>query len=256
MGFVFGVLFLFLNATTAFAEKAIQKTTVTVQIVLAVDVSASVDEDEYALQKQGIVDALLSHELSQLVDSCNEWGVGVTYIEWSGDTRDSVVQQVVPWTHIMNGEDFKHFVDRLQRASRSSIGQTDVGLSLEFSETLIASSPFDALRTVVSVSGDGVQNVTPRNKFEYGSTQSYVANIEAARDRLVAKGVIINTITIGDDFVQTSSVERGQATSLEEYFSMYVRGGPASFNLKAENYQHYSEMIKKQILRLVNNCIS
>lgn len=250
--FLFGVFFLIFSSANSWADKI----PVTVQLVIAVDVSNSVNEDEYKLQKEGIAQALVSPVFANLIDSCNNLGVGITYVEWSGDLSDDVVQQVIPWTYLASKEDFQKFSQQLLQAPRSSEGLTDVGLSLEFAERLLEISPFEAYRTVVSVSGDGIQNVSPRHQVDPRYKESYVANIIAARHRLVTKGAVVNAIVIGDEFVNPYSNARGLATSLTDYFERYVRGGEGSFNLKAESFQQYSEMIKKQLTFLMNNCVS
>ncbi|MEO0336991.1 MAG: DUF1194 domain-containing protein, partial [Pseudomonadota bacterium] len=129
------------------------------QLVIAVDTSFSVKDDEYQTQKEGVVAAFSDPQIISLMRACNSRGVAVTYVEWSGSQAgEHQVYQVVPWTLISTENDIYEFQKALLAFSRTSAGETDLVSALLYAGSLLQNSPYRSSRKIISVSGDGEQS--------------------------------------------------------------------------------------------------
>ncbi len=252
LGSLVSFLITFSLTTPAFAQGApIQ---VDMVLVLAVDVSDSVDDAEYILQKRGIVEALLNKEFKNTLEQCNDSGIAVTYLEWSGDNSNSGQSaQLVGWTLLKNGNDLRRFSDQVMAAQRLTNAATDIEISLLSSEALIEeNAPYASASKVILVSGDGVQNVSPRNSLitTLPNEEAQIRRDEALRytsRRLVEKGYQISGLAISS---ASSPID------LEEYFSQNVVGGVGASVRPINGYSEYSKGLLEILLRIANQCIS
>ncbi|HZT50818.1 MAG TPA: DUF1194 domain-containing protein, partial [Stellaceae bacterium] len=163
---VVGCAAAFLLAGAARAE------TVDVALVLAADVSRSIDDEEFALQRDGYAAALTDPRVLQAIQSGVNGAVAICYVEWASPDQQEVV---VDWTIVRDGEGAAAAADKLRTAPRSFLGRTAIGAAIEFALGKLAASGVTATRRVIDVSGDGTNNAgTP---------------VTAARDRAVAAGV-------------------------------------------------------------------
>lgn len=107
-------------------------------IVIAVDVSGSVDKEEYQIQKDGIVNAFSDPSVQNLLRQCSSRGIGITYVEWSGQSYGpgmvpfNPFVQVIPWTHLLTPQDMDAFANQILASPRSSQGETDIARALDF----------------------------------------------------------------------------------------------------------------------------
>lgn len=159
--------FILLSLALLAVPFAYAKQSVSATIVLAVDVSLSVDDTtsnpEYLTQKKGVATALRDPEVRQLLETCNPSGVAITYVEWAGEIQADGALQVVDWHHVRHGDDLTRLADKIEAIPKRTLeGYTDLAGALRFSSQLIKESGFTSERKVINVSGDGVQNV-PRN---------------------------------------------------------------------------------------------
>lgn len=248
--------FLFLlNPIFAFAQSSPKD--VDMVVVLAVDVSDSVDEDEYALQKQGIVDALLNDQFRDILEQCNDLGMAITYMEWSGhDVYPNQSAQLVGWTHLMNGKDILQFADKVLAAPRLTKASTDIELALLSSEELIENNPpYSSVSKYILLSSDGFQNVSPRNSIhallptDAAQKQRDQALYYTSR-RLQAKGYKIRGLPIYGALNQYSEID------LENYFLQNITDGESSSVRPINSFEEYSEGLLEILLRIANQCIS
>jgi hypothetical protein len=240
-----------------------QRTFVDTLIVIAVDVSASINDKEYDVQKNGIISAFSDPSIKNLLRQCSARGIGVTYMEWSGyaPSHSSVsvnpFNQVIPWTHLQAPRDMDAFANQLLLSQRSSHGATDIVGSLEFSRDLMASAPFESSNRIVSLSTDGRQSFTTKGI----SAEDF---LKTERDKVASLGIAINAI--GIDVVAgypEESIPAGgvgffmsEEESLRVYLEKNVRSGPGSYVESVPDFEAYSEAFKKQLYVMMNACIS
>jgi hypothetical protein len=195
---------------------------VAVELVLALDCSASVNHAEFALQLQGLAAAFHDPDVIAAVESLKPFGAAVVIMQWGGPGESHVV---VPWTHLVSARDAKAFgyltglVHRWQRASSTSITT-----AIEDSAKLLDTNAFDGQRTVIDISGDGPDN---------GGL-----DLTAARDKAIRSGITINGLAIEIE-------DQGLAT----YYRDRVIGGSGSFVERALDFEDFARAIKDKLLR-------
>jgi Protein of unknown function (DUF1194) len=160
-------------------QTATAQTEVDVALVLAVDVSRSMDPDEQELQRQGFVEAFRSPLVHEAIKGGSLGRISVLYMEWSGPTQQTVV---VPWTILGNEESAAEFVELLERAPVRRIMSTSISGAIDFSVRLFDQSRVEPLRKVIDVSGDGPNTIGRL--------------VTAARGEAVAQGITINGLPI------------------------------------------------------------
>jgi len=207
----------------AFAEPAVD-----LSLVLAVDVSASMEPVEQELQRAGFIEAFRSPALHDAVRRGVLGRVAVTYIEWAGETEQSVV---IPWTVIKQPTDAITFADRLSQAPLHSGGFTSLSGVIEFGVRLLEDSHVEATRQAIDISGDG-----PNNKGR---------SVTWARDEALARGIVINGLPI---MINWPSVFP-EMENLEGYFRECVIGGPGSFMIPVQASAQFMEAIRTKLIR-------
>ena len=124
-------------------------------VVLAADVSRSIDDGEFVLERQGYTDAIQSQKLLDAISSGPHGAIALAYVEWAGDGEQKLV---VDWATIRNADDARAFAESLAGASRSFVGRTAIGSAIDFAFGLFSEAKFNADRRVIDVSGDGTSN--------------------------------------------------------------------------------------------------
>jgi len=218
-----------LGAAGRFAPARATEEPVDVLLVLAVDVSRSVDEDEARLQREGYRNAVSDPMVIEAIRGGMIGAVGIAYVEWAGAEYQRVV---LPWTRVGSPGDAYAWASRLDEAPRASLSWTSISAALDFSGRVLAESPFEGTRRVIDVSGDGVNNSG--------------GPVEAARDKLVADGVTINGLPIMND---RPTFGRLPPVPLDEYFRESVVGGPGSFVIPTEDFQAFGQAVKRKLIR-------
>ncbi len=166
-------------AAMATATSARAETPVDLQLVLAVDVSRSIDEVEAELQRRGYVEALTNDRVIDAILSGEHKRIAVCYTEWAG-THYQVV--VLDWTVIDSAGAARRFAEKLSEAPRTSQSWTAVGAALAHAGQRFENSGFTPKRRVIDISGDGRTNDGPA--------------AEIIRDRLVSQGVVVNGLPV------------------------------------------------------------
>jgi hypothetical protein len=190
-------------------------------LVLAVDVSLSVDDGRYALQKEGIAAAFENPDLIAAIATAPEGAVAIELIEFSDPDRQI---PVIGWTRIASAADARDLARRIRLVKRSSHGLTGLADALLAAGSALIAAPYQATRLVVDVSGDGMSNIG--------------TEITLARDTLIEAGITINGLPI-----------LSEEPWLETYYTDYVIGGPDAFVLPAENLASFADAMKRKILR-------
>ncbi|MCB1489322.1 MAG: DUF1194 domain-containing protein, partial [Bauldia sp.] len=129
---------------------------VDLELVLAVDISRSMDYDELRLQRQGYVEALTHPDVIQAIESGPNGRIAITYVEWAGTGYQSVV---VPWAVISNREEARAFAARVGVAPIGRERGTSISQGLGFAAQLFDSSGVTGLRRAIDISGDGPNNI-------------------------------------------------------------------------------------------------
>jgi hypothetical protein len=213
-------------AVLAFGGVARAQTEVDLALVIAVDISYSMDMDELALQRSGFVEAFRSPVVHAAIERGALGRIAVTYVEWAGAWEQKVL---MPWTVLDNSGDAIAFAERLsamptRRAQRTSIsGVVDVGAKL------LAASGFTATRRVIDVSGDG-----PNNQGR---------PVVEARDDAVRAGVTINGLPIL--LKRPGYLDIG---ALDEYYRDCVIGGSGSFLVAVREKEQLAAAIRTKIV--------
>ncbi|MEE9590268.1 MAG: DUF1194 domain-containing protein [Hyphomicrobiaceae bacterium] len=205
---------------TTFAQKKVE---VDLALILAVDVSYSVNNAEYRLQMQGLSRAFASQEVIALIRRCQFGRIAVMVVEWSGRRSQSIV---VPWTIVSDAAAAQRVAQAISSAPRRFAGKTSISALIDFAVFHLFASPVNAVRHVIDVSADGVNNDGERPRFP--------------RKRAIAAGVTINGLTILNN-----------VNNLDVYFRQYIAAGPNNFVIKANDYEAYRTAIKRKLLREV-----
>lgn len=198
-------------------------TVVGLELALLVDVSGSVDSNEFALQRGGYVAAFQNATIQNLIAN-TPGGIAVNFIYWSGAAQQ---QQAVAWTHVTDAASANAFAAAIAATTRPFSGQTAPGSAINFAVPGILTNDFDGLRKVIDVSGDGAQNDG--------------ANTAAARDAALNSGInTINGLPI-----------LGEA-GLLAWYQNNIQGGTGSFTLPADSFADFEAAVTTKLFREIS----
>jgi hypothetical protein len=201
---------------------------VDVELVIAVDVSYSMDSDEQALQRDGYVAALTSRAFLEAVRKGPTGRIAVTYVEWAGENDQRVI---VSWQLIDGPEAADAFVSELNRTPPRRASRTSISGGLQFSAALFEQGKYKGLRRVIDVSGDGTNN------------QGLI--VTTVRDEVLAKGITINGLPIMLKDPMSGFLD---IPNLDEYYEDCVIGGPGAFVVPARGKEQFVDAIRKKLL--------
>jgi hypothetical protein len=208
---------------------AVAQTRVDLELVIAVDVSLSMDLDEQRLQRDGYVAAFRDSEVQKAVVSGPHGRIAVTYVEWAGELSQHVV---IPWTLIDGPEAANAFAERLESFPISRYRMTSISGALAFSGRLFETSGFSGIRRVIDISGDG-----PNNSG---------GPVTVIRDELVRKGIVINGLPI---VLKTSMpASLFDIPNLDRYYADCVIGGTGAFMLAIRDKAEFAPAIRRKLL--------
>ena len=219
-------------AAAAPASTARAATPVDLQLVLAVDVSRSIDEVEAVLQRRGYVEALTNDRIIDAILSGENRRIAVCYTEWAG-THYQVV--VIDWAMIDSPSAARRFAEKLAEAPRQSQSWTAVGAALAHAGQRFDNSGFVSKRRVIDISGDGRTNDGPP--------------AELVRDRLVQLGIVINGLPV---MMNRTNFGRPPDLTLDKYYEENVIGGPGSFMIVADNFDHFGRAVRTKLVREIS----
>lgn len=200
-----------------------RETPVDVELVLAADVSRSIDDEEFHLQRQGYAEAFRNPRVINAIRSGPFRRIAVTFVEWTGIGLQTTV---IPWTVIEDAGGGAAFAAQLAEKPRAyySGGGTAVGEAIFHAATLFADNGFEGTRQVIDVSGDG-----PTNRGRPAAM---------GRDFAVAQGITVNGLPI-----------LGLARGLDRYYEQNVVGGPGGFMVPADGFNDFAQAVLSKLIR-------
>jgi hypothetical protein len=205
---------------------AMAQTPVDLELVLAIDSSASVDNREFALQLRGLAHAFRDPELLEAIRSGPHQAISVTLIEWSSASRQRVN---IPWRLVTGTQAAAKLADDLKNAPRLvETGATSISEAIRFSLRQFPDSGFVGFRRVVDISGDGENNQG--------------VSLDRARRDADSAGVTVNALAV-----------KHRIWALDAYFREEVITRSAAFAIQADNYEDYIEAVRRKLIREIRN---
>jgi hypothetical protein len=201
-------------------------------LVLAADVSRSIDAAKFQLQRDGYAAAISDPRVLEAIKSGRTGRIGLTFVEWSGVGSQHVV---IDWTMVADAGDAKGFGDHLLEAPRSFADRTSISGAIEFAMGQLARAPFVSARHTIDVSGDGTNNAG--------------RDVIAARDEALAQGVTINGLVIlSETPLAWNPDHTNPPGGLENYYRDHVIGGAGAFVLAAQDFNAFGQAIVKKMI--------
>ena len=219
-------------ASALFAASPARTEPVDLLLVLAADVSRSVDSQKFQLQREGYAAALADPRVIDAIQSGRRGRIGVLFLEWSGFGNQKVV---IDWTVVDGPKAAQAFGDRLLKSPRSFADRTSISGGIDAAVAQLARAPFEAQRRTIDVSGDGTNNAG--------------RDVGLARDEALALGIGINGLVILSDTPLPWNPEHTNPPGgLTKYYRDNVIGGPGSFALEAKDFNSFGEAIVKKMI--------
>jgi len=201
---------------------------VDVELILAVDVSYSMDMDELAIQREGYAQAIMSKEFLQALKTGPNGKIAVTYFEWAASSDQKVI---IPWRVIDGPETADAVANEIMKTPIRRASRTSISGAIYFAMPLFDENPYHGLRRVIDISGDG-----PNNNG---------APVTGARDAALEKGIVINGLPI---MVKEPSYSTMDIDNLDFYYEDCVIGGPGSFVVSIKDREKFKEAIRTKLL--------
>jgi hypothetical protein len=207
---------------------------VDLELILAVDVSYSMDPDEQALQREGYILGLTSPEFLNALKQGAHGRIAITYFEWAGIADQKVV---VPWRIIDGDASARAFTDEMAAAPYRRAYRTSISGALLYASPLFDANPFHGTRRVVDVSGDGVNNQGPP--------------VTTIRDEVLAKNITINGLPI---MLKRPTAASMDIENLDVYYEDCVIGGPGAFVVPIKERERFKDATRtKLVLEVAGN---
>jgi hypothetical protein len=198
---------------------------VDLELVLAVDVSRSMDEEEQRLQRDGYIQAFRHKSLLNAIKSGAGGRIAVTYVEWA-----EAAETTVPWTIISSAAEAEAFAAQLEAAPLYTERRTSISSAIEYAVAQMETNEVNGARRVIDISGDGPNN--------YGTT------ILAARDAAIAKGVTINGIPL----LMNAQSQYYDMPDLDKYYRDCVIGGQGAFIMPVKTMAAFAATLRAKLV--------
>lgn len=211
-----------------FADRSPSAIPVDVELVIAVDISYSMDPEEQALQREGYIQALTSREFLMALREGANGKIAVTYFEWAGANDQKIV---MPWRLIDGPEAADAVAAEIARAPYRRASRTSISGALRFAKPLFDNSGYRGLRRVIDVSGDGANNSGPL--------------VVQARDDVLASGITINGLPI---ILKRASYATLDIEQLDIYYEDCVIGGPGAFVIPIREREKFIEATRTKLV--------
>jgi hypothetical protein len=201
-------------------------------LVLVTDVSRSVDDSEFALEKEGYAAALTNEQVISAIRRGPMGSIAVAYVEFASGFE---VKTVLDWTVIRDPATAKAFVERLGAAPRSFWGRTAISAGIDHAVGMLTESGYNASRRTIDVCGDGTNNAG--------------REVSAARDDAVAAGITINGLAIINEHPVSWTFAHVQPPGgLPNYYRENVTGGPGSFVLEVRDFKSFGDAMTRKLV--------
>ncbi len=211
-----------------FADRSPNAVPVDVELVLAVDVSYSMDPEEQALQREGYIQALTSREFLWALREGGNGKIAVTYFEWAGAADQRVI---VPWRVIDGPESADSFAAEIANAPYRRASRTSISGAINFGRALFDNSGYRGLRRVIDVSGDGANNAGPL--------------VAITRDETIAQGITINGLPV---MLKRNNFGYVDAQELDVYYEDCVIGGTGAFVVPIRDRSEFVKATKTKLI--------
>jgi len=198
------------------------------ELVLAVDVSYSMDPEEQRIQREGYMEAITSREFMAAIRAGSHGKVALNYFEWAGPDDQKII---VPWRIVEGPESADAFATEIARAPYRRASRTSIGGALMFAKPLFAGSGFRGLRRVIDISGDGPNNSGPL--------------VVPQRDDVLAAGITINGLPLMLNRPNSFSMD---IAKLDIYYEDCVIGGPGAFVIPVRDRAQFKEAIRTKLI--------
>lgn len=216
------------NPPRLFVDKRANAVPVDVELVLAVDVSYSMDPSEQELQREGYIRALTSAEFLRALREGANGKIAITYVEWAGSNDQRII---MPWRLIEGPESADAVAGEIARAPYRRASRTSISGALLFSKDLFDSSGYRGLRRVIDVSGDGANNAG--------------ALVAPTRDQVLAMGITINGLPI---MLNRPNLGYMDVAELDVYYEDCVIGGPGAFVIPIRDRDKFIEATRTKLV--------
>ncbi len=206
--------------------------TVDLLLVLAADVSRSIDDVEFNLQRKGYAAAITDPRVLRAISGGRNHAIAVTFIEWSGAADQNVI---VDWTVVRDEEAAGGIAATMIAAPRSFLGRTSISAAIDYSIERIGMAPAQADKRIIDISGDGTNNSG--------------RPVTEARDQAVAAGITVNGLAIINTQANPGYAFHTQPPGgLPKYYEENVIGGPGAFLLQVENFDTFAESMTRKLV--------
>ena len=219
------------NPANQFGQRRADKETtpsVDVELILAVDVSYSMDMDELAIQREGYAQAIVSKEFLQALKTGPNGKISITYFEWAASSDQKII---IPWRVIDGPETADAVANEILKTPIRRASRTSISGAILFAVPLFDENPYRGIRRVIDISGDGANNNGPP--------------VVPTRDAALAKGIVINGLPI---MVKEPSYSTMDIENLDYYYEDCVIGGPGSFMVTIKDREKFKEAIRTKLL--------
>jgi len=202
-------------------------------LVLAADISRSVDEKKFRLQREGYAAALTDPKVVRAMAAGPRGRIALCFMEWASDGEQITI---VDWVPVGSDAQAQDVARRIREAPRAYMGRTSISTAIDTSMGHLARSPFQASRRVIDVSGDGTHNSG--------------RPVQVARDAALAQGVTINGLVILSEVpLPTNPMHTHPPGGLTAYYENNVIGGPGAFVVEAENFQSFGQSLISKLIK-------
>jgi len=206
---------------------------VDVALVIVDDVSGSINDDEYKLEKQGYYDAFTSPAVISAIQGGPIGSIAVAFVEFAGAGQ---VTTVLPWTILKDDATTRTFAEKMQAAPRSAWGHTAIGDGITAAEQELANSGVTASRRIIDIAGDGTNNAG--------------RPVQEARDEAARQGITINGLAIANEsdipWLQAHTHPPG---GLDNYYRHNVTAGETSFVLEVHDYKTFGQAVLRKLVQ-------
>ncbi|MTI17217.1 DUF1194 domain-containing protein [Rhodobacteraceae bacterium RKSG542] len=201
---------------------------VDLELVLAVDISQSMDPDEQKVQREGYIAALTSDEVMAAVKYGPIGRIAVTYLEWGGKGEQFVVAD---WAVIDGLDSAVVFANQIAEAPLRRVQRTSISSALAASTAMVLQNNFEGLRKVIDISGDG-----PNNQG---------TDVTQARDLAISNGITINGLPL---MLKMESISWQSMLHLDKYYEDCVIGGPGAFSIPVRSQEAFGDAIRMKLV--------
>lgn len=201
-------------------------------LVLAADVSRSVDQPKFQLQREGYAAAISNPRVLEAISSGVNRRIAICFIEWAGVGAQKVV---IDWMLIGDTDAARHFGDQILEAPRSFADRTSISGGIDFAMMQLERAPFESQRRTIDVSGDGTNNSG--------------RDVISARDAALAKGITINGLVIlSERPIPWNPEHTNPPGGLANYYRDNIIGGPGAFVMVAENFNSFGQALISKLV--------